>query len=126
MLFLPPGTGKLQRIHGAFVADGEISGVVEHLRRQSPPDYEESVFSERAEGGGASGDWEEDQKYDEAVAIVAQSRQASISLIQRRLRIGYNRAARIIERMEEEGVISPAVPGRPREVLVPEPPPREE
>jgi len=119
MLFLPPGTSKLQRIHGAYVSEAEISAVVDFLKRQKEPIYDETIVAagEAAENG-ESADEVADERYDEAVQLVVQTRQASISMVQRRLRVGYNRAARMIEMMEREGVVSPSDGVRPREVLV--------
>jgi S-DNA-T family DNA segregation ATPase FtsK/SpoIIIE len=116
LLFLPPGTSKLQRIHGAYVSEAEIKRVVEHLRRQQAPAYEVSSFASPAEGQPDPA--ADDERYDEAVALVARLGQASASLIQRHLRIGYNRAARLLEAMEREGVVGPADGSRPREVYV--------
>jgi S-DNA-T family DNA segregation ATPase FtsK/SpoIIIE len=119
MLFLPPGSSKLVRIHGAFVSSGEINRIVEFLRKQGKPSYDSSILEEvRKEKEEAAGEEEYDEKYDEAVAFVAETGQASISLIQRRFRIGYNRAARIVEKMEEEGVVGPSDGVKPREVLI--------
>jgi DNA segregation ATPase FtsK/SpoIIIE, S-DNA-T family len=119
MLFLPPGSSKLTRLHGAFVSSAEIKRVVEFLKKQGKPSYEPAIVLEVKKEKNASGDAEEyDEKYDEAVAFVAETGQASISLIQRRFRIGYNRAARIVEKMEEEGVVGPSDGIKPREVLV--------
>ena len=118
MLFLPPGSSKLTRLHGAFVSGAEIQRVVEFLKKQGKPTYEPAIVLEAKKEKGASGDSDEyDEKYDEAVAFVAELGQASISLVQRRFRIGYNRAARIIEKMEEEGVVGPSDGVKPREVL---------
>ncbi len=121
MLFLPPGAARLQRIHGAFISEQESERVAEFLREQGTAKYDETVIRsvEEEEGAeGSPGGEDYDDKYDEAVEIVCDTGQASISMIQRRLRIGYNRAARIIETMEREGVIGPADGARPREVLV--------
>ena len=121
MLFLPPGSSKLTRLHGAFVSSPEIKRVVEFLKKQGKPSYlDPSILAEVKKEKGAIGgeDDEYDEKYDEAVAFVAEAGQASISLIQRRFRIGYNRAARIVEKMEEEGVVGPSDGIKPREVLV--------
>lgn len=121
MLFLPPGSSKLIRLHGAFVSGQEIKRVVEFLKKQGKPSYlDPSILAEeKKEKGTTPGEEDEyDEKYDEAVAFVAETGQASISLIQRRFRIGYNRAARIIEKMEEEGVVGPSDGIKPREVLV--------
>jgi len=118
MLFLPPGTSKVQRIHGAFISEEELGKVLEFIKQQRQPSYDSSV----TEAKGAEEEREEqaqyDEKYDEAVALVTETRQASISMIQRRLRIGYNRAARIIETMEKEGIVGSSDGVRPREVLV--------
>ncbi len=119
MLFLPPGSAKLIRIHGAFISSAETKRVVEFLKKQGKPAYETSILTEVKKDKEATGqDDEYDEKYDEALAFVAETGQASISLIQRRFRIGYNRAARIIEKMEEEGVVGPSDGVKPREVLV--------
>jgi S-DNA-T family DNA segregation ATPase FtsK/SpoIIIE len=125
MLYLPPGTGIPQRVHGAFVADHEVHNVAEHLRSLAKPDYMTEVLEppETAEGvGGAEGDipaGEKDPLYDQAVEIVLRTRRPSISLVQRHLRIGYNRAARLIEDMERAGMVSPMQSNGNREVLVP-------
>ncbi len=120
MLFLPPGSSKLTRLHGAFVSSAEIKRIVEFWKKQGKPSYlDPSVLAEKKEKEATGGEEAEyDEKYDEAVAFVAEIGQASISLIQRRFRIGYNRAARIVEKMEEEGVVGPSDGVRPREVLV--------
>jgi DNA segregation ATPase FtsK/SpoIIIE, S-DNA-T family len=117
MLFLPPGTSTLVRIHGAYVSDAEIKRVVEHLRTQQPPVYDGSVLSPDADAGVAAPEVV-DEKYDEAVALVARLGHASASLLQRHLRIGYKRAARVLEAMEREGVIGPADGSRPRDVYI--------
>lgn len=119
MLYLPPGTAKLQRIHGAFISDEELTQLIEFWKTQKEPDYDESILQpppEKNEENGGEEDY--DEKYDEAVALVTKTRQASISSVQRHLRIGYNRAARIIETMEREGLIGPADGAKPREILV--------
>lgn len=117
MLFLPPGSSKLLRIHGAYVSEGEIKRLVEFWRRQGGPTYDRSILRERRERKELK-DEEYDEKYDEAVAIVSRTGQASISLIQRKLKIGYNRSARIVERMEEEGIVGPSDGVKPRDVLI--------
>ena len=124
MLYMPPGTGYPQRIHGAFVSDQEVHRVVESLKSQGEPDYIEGVLSASAEengDGSSNGDSgsEADPLYDEAVAIVLKTRRASISAVQRQLRIGYNRAARLIEEMERAGLVSSMQSNGNREVLVP-------
>ena len=135
MLFLTPGTGLPLRIHGAFVSDGEVYKVVSFLKKSGRPSYDDSILTGAAEvangeGGlagmsGESGDAENDPLYDEALKIVTETRRASISGVQRRLRIGYNRAARLIEEMEKSGVVGPMQSNGNREVLAPPPPPRE-
>jgi S-DNA-T family DNA segregation ATPase FtsK/SpoIIIE len=135
MLYLPPGTATPERVHGAFVGDDEVHKVVAHLRNQGKPDYIENVFADvQSLGDGRvvgesglpedaeEGDGDYDELYDKAVAIVTESRRASISGVQRRLKIGYNRAARLIERMEADGIVSPPEHNGNREVLAPPPP----
>ncbi len=127
MLYLPPGTGFPLRVHGAFVADHEVHRVVEHLKKHGAPQYVDGVLTvvEDESGAGGSGSTaaqeggEADPLYDEAVAMVIKSRRASISLVQRHLRIGYNRAARLIEEMERAGLVSAMQTNGNREVLVP-------
>jgi S-DNA-T family DNA segregation ATPase FtsK/SpoIIIE len=127
MLYLPPGSGYPQRVHGAFVADQEVHRVVEYLKEHGEPRYVEGVLDASDEEGGGGGNGgvagqeggESDPLYDEAVAIVLRSRRASISLVQRHLRIGYNRAARLIEEMERAGLVSAMKSNGNREVLVP-------
>lgn len=125
MLYMPPGTGYPQRIHGAFVSDQEVHKVVSHLKSQGEPNYIEGILTNEAEEGGEGfsalvGDagGEKDPLYDEAVSIVLKSRRASISSVQRQLRIGYNRAARLIEDMERAGLVSAMQTNGNREVLV--------
>ncbi len=115
MLFLRPGTSSLIRLHGAFVTEEEIEAVVNFWKQQGNPEYIE-LPQDIEENEQFSEDFDDD-KYEEAVKIVRESRQASISYLQRRMRIGYNRAARLIERMEREGIVSPSEGGKPREVL---------
>ena len=119
MLFLPPGSSNLLRLHGVMVSDEEIEKIVGFIKKQAKPLYEEDIFqAAEIEAKDEVEEEEYDDKYDEALAIVAKERQASISYIQRRLRIGYNRAARIIETMEREGVVGPSDGVKPREVYV--------
>ncbi len=119
MLFMTPQGGNIVRIHGSFVTDSDIARVVTHLKEQGEPIYNEAILAEQSAGGpGGFGDDEDDELYDQAVRLVADTKQASISMVQRRLRIGYNRAARMIERMEAEGVVGPAEGSKPRQVLV--------
>jgi len=136
MLYLPPGTALPERVHGAFVSDEEVHRVVEHLKQGSTgPDYIEGVLEESqtmydGSSVGAGGlpeaptstDPEADPLYDQAVQIVTESRRASISGVQRRLKIGYNRAARLVEAMEAAGVVSAPEHNGDRAVLAPPPP----
>lgn len=126
MLYLPPGTSVPIRVHGAFVSDDEVHRVVADWNRRGHPDYIEAILSGAGEGPGDGGsldhDAEGDPLYDEAVAFVTESRKASISSVQRKLKIGYNRAARMIESMEMAGVISSAGTNGNREVIAPAPP----
>ena len=126
MLFLQAGTGFPLRIHGAFVADAEVHKVVEALKRTGPAVYDERIFASEDAGDGSleeSGDGgEADELYDEALRIVTETRRASVSGVQRRLRIGYNRAARLIEQMERSGVVGPLQSNGSREVIAPPPP----
>ena len=118
MLFLPPGTARLQRIHGAYISEAELARVTGFLKKQQSPQYDQRVIAAPVKEAETSGEKEYDERYDDAVALVTQAGQASISMVQRHLRIGYNRAARIIEMMEAEGVIGPQDGVKPREVLV--------
>ena len=125
MLYQPPGVGYPQRVHGAFVSDAEVHKVVEHLKAQGGPQYLDGILEAGVSANGdegvsiEGGDAESDPVYDQAVAIVLQTRRPSISLVQRHLRIGYNRAARLIEQMERAGLVSPMQTNGNREVLVP-------
>jgi S-DNA-T family DNA segregation ATPase FtsK/SpoIIIE len=116
LLFLPPGTARLTRVHGAFVSDQEVRKVMAFIKRQARPRYRPEVLEAKKELEAAAGDEEYDEMYDQAVAIVTDTQQASISMIQRRLRVGYNRAARMVEQMERDGVVGPADGAKPREV----------
>ena len=128
MLYMPPGTGLPARVHGAFVSDDEVHRVVQHLKAQGEPNYIDGILEggSSEEGGGdvavgssVDGSGESDPMYDQAVAVVLKNRRASISLVQRHLRIGYNRAARLLEQMEQSGVVSAMQTNGNREVLVP-------
>ncbi len=128
MLYLTPGAGVPVRVHGAFVSDDEVHRVVEYLKTQGEPNYIEGILEggvlegeADAGGGGApgGGDAESDPMYDQAVAIVLQHRKASISLVQRHLRIGYNRAARLLEQMEKSGLVGALATNGSRELLLP-------
>ncbi len=126
MLYLPPGIGLPSRVHGAFVSDGEVHRVVDYLKALGEPEYIEGMLdspeesAEAMEGEGGA-DAESDPLYDQAVQIVIKSRRASISAVQRHLRIGYNRAARMIEAMEKAGLVSAMQPNGNREVIAPKP-----
>jgi S-DNA-T family DNA segregation ATPase FtsK/SpoIIIE len=128
MLYLPPGTGLPVRVHGAFVSDEEVHRVVDYLKSQGAPNYIEGILEggvlddeggEAIDGGVADGGGESDPMYDQAVGIVLQHRRASISLVQRHLRIGYNRAARLLEQMEKSGLVSSMATNGNRDILVP-------
>jgi DNA segregation ATPase FtsK/SpoIIIE, S-DNA-T family len=117
MLFLPPGVSKLQRIHGAFVSEAEIKRLTDFLKDQKQAVYDETLLVIE-ETESSETDENMDEKYEAAVQIVKETRQVSISMIQRKLRIGYNRAARLVEIMEREGIVTSGDGGRPREVLI--------
>lgn len=129
MLYLPPGSGLPIRVHGAFVSDEEVHRVVEKLKEAGEPAYIEGILEggvagdgeESAAGGGSGGasDGESDALYDQAVELVIKNQRASISLVQRHLRIGYNRAARLLEQMEQSGIVSTMSSSGNREILVP-------
>ncbi|PIE44282.1 MAG: cell division protein FtsK [Gammaproteobacteria bacterium] len=129
MLYLPAGTSLPERVHGAFVSDEEVHRVVADWKKRGEPDYIDAVLEGgdsdtmlgMGQGGGEEGE-ESDALYDEAVAFVTESRRASISAVQRRLKIGYNRAANLVESMEAAGVVSPAGHNGTREVIAPPPP----
>ncbi|MCL4721872.1 MAG: cell division protein FtsK, partial [Gammaproteobacteria bacterium] len=133
MLFLPPGTGMPLRVHGAFVSDQEVHRVVGHLKGSGPPEYLDEITEgppmglpgvpgDAPAGGGADVEGEDDPLYDQAVQIVCETRRASVSGIQRRLKIGYNRAARLVETMESAGLVGALQSNGFREVLAPPPP----
>jgi S-DNA-T family DNA segregation ATPase FtsK/SpoIIIE len=119
MLFLPPGTSKLQRLHGALVTEDEVTKLTGFLREQGAPNFDEELTSLEVESDERNASDEDiDDMYDQAVALVAETRNASISYVQRRLKVGYNRAARMVEHMENEGVVGPQVGTRPRDVYI--------
>ncbi|MDD2310842.1 MAG: DNA translocase FtsK 4TM domain-containing protein [Desulfuromonadaceae bacterium] len=120
MLYMPPGSSRLQRIHGAFVSDAEVQRVVDFLKKQGKPVYEKSILEMKdPDEKGSSDDEIQDERWEDALRLVAETRQASISMVQRRLRIGYNRAARIVEMMESEGMIAMSDgTSKPREVYM--------
>ncbi len=122
MLFSDRGT-KLRRVHGAFLSDDEVHRVVDFLKKQAKPVYDMDILKPRdedAEEGGAPAERFSDELYDQAVAIVCDTRQASVSYIQRRLQIGYNRSARMVEQMERDGIVGPTNGAKPRDVLAPQ------
>jgi len=120
MLILPPTSAHIQRVHGALVTEREIKKVVDHLKAQGSPVYDESILRapEEDSEGGAPEDDLSDELYDQAIAIVSEMKSVSISMLQRKMRIGYNRSARMIERMERDGIVGPADGAKPREVLI--------
>ncbi|MEL5849119.1 MAG: DNA translocase FtsK 4TM domain-containing protein [Candidatus Igneacidithiobacillus chanchocoensis] len=126
MLYLPPGSGYPLRVHGAYVSDDEVHRVVESLRQLGAPEYDEDILAGVGEDGGSGeggdSDAESDPLYDQAVAIVTSSRKASISYVQRQLKVGYNRAARMIEEMERVGIVGPLQSNGSREVYAAAPP----
>jgi S-DNA-T family DNA segregation ATPase FtsK/SpoIIIE len=118
-LFMPPGKARVQRIHGTYISEKETERVIEFLKEQGAARYDESVLEAVEEENGefnGIGEEEYDEKYDDAVALVCETGQASISMVQRRLRVGYNRAARMIETMEKEGIVGPSDGSKPREI----------
>jgi S-DNA-T family DNA segregation ATPase FtsK/SpoIIIE len=117
MLFLPPGVARMVRIHGAYISEDEVKRVTDFLRRQMKPDYDPTIISEvaRDEEEVEEDIWQ-DEKYEDAVQLVLKTGQASISMLQRKLRVGYNRSARMIETMEREGIVGPSDGVKPREV----------
>jgi S-DNA-T family DNA segregation ATPase FtsK/SpoIIIE len=121
MLYMPPGTSALKRVHGCFVSEEEVHQVVAHLKEQGSPDYDLGILAvgDDEDEGPLAADDPADELYDRAVRIVAETRNASISFLQRKLKIGYNRSARIVEQMEEEGILGPSDgTSRPREVFI--------
>jgi S-DNA-T family DNA segregation ATPase FtsK/SpoIIIE len=120
MLLMPPTSANMVRVHGAYVSEHEIKRAVDHLKAQGKPVYDESILRPREEDLADAGAEDElsDELYDQALAVVSEMRQVSISMLQRKMRIGYNRAARMIERMERDGVVGPADGAKPREVLL--------
>jgi S-DNA-T family DNA segregation ATPase FtsK/SpoIIIE len=117
MLFLPPASSRFIRLHGPYISEQETARLASFLRKQGKPSYDQSITAEEPTAADAL-EFDKDDLYDEAARIVVQSGQASISYLQRRLRIGFSRAARLVDMMEMEGLVSPAAGGKPREVLV--------
>ncbi|MDO7645625.1 MAG: cell division protein FtsK, partial [Reinekea forsetii] len=129
MLYMPPGTSLPVRVHGAFVDDDEVHAIVADWKKRGSPNYLSAIaLASEQDAAGTSGfegedeDGEADALFDQAVEFVTQSRKASISSVQRKLRIGYNRAARLVETMESAGIVSPPGHNGAREVLAPPPP----
>jgi len=120
MLILPPTSAHLQRVHGCFVSEAEIKRAVDQLKAQGKPVFDESSLKPREDEGAGEAEEDDlsDELYDQAVAIVSEMRQVSISMLQRKMRIGYNRSARMIERMERDGIVGAADGAKPRDVLV--------
>ena len=122
MLFLPPGSSRLTRVHGAFVTETEIQGVVDFWKSQAQPEYDQSFLIAPPEESEEAGDSEpsneeQDSQYEEAIRLVLQMGKASTSTLQRHLRLGYGRAARILDMMQRDGIIGPPDGSKPREVL---------
>ena len=118
MLFLPPASSRHIRLHGPYISEQESARLASFLRKQGKPVYDETITEEEKKGGPEGLDFEKDELYDEAARIVVQTGQASISYLQRKMRIGFSRAARLVDMMEAEGLVSAATGGKPREVLV--------
>jgi S-DNA-T family DNA segregation ATPase FtsK/SpoIIIE len=119
MLFLPPGTSRLVRVHGAYIDEKEVKRIGDFVRSQGNPAYDDKVvMSDKEANGVEEGELAKDEKYDDAVRIVVQSGKASTSLLQRHLRIGYGRAASMIDMMYREGIVGPEDGSKPRQVLV--------
>jgi DNA segregation ATPase FtsK/SpoIIIE, S-DNA-T family len=119
MIYVPPGANKQMRVHGAWLADDEVKAVCEFLRKQGTAVYEEVVLPSEADGGeSGDGDAERDDIYGDCVRLVIGQRQASISFLQRRMSLGYPKAARFIDMMEQDRIIGPGQGAKPREILV--------
>jgi S-DNA-T family DNA segregation ATPase FtsK/SpoIIIE len=117
MLFLPPASSRFLRLHGPYISEQESARLASFLKKQGKPTYDETITADEKAAVDAL-EFEKDDLYDEAARIVVSSSQASISYLQRRLRIGFSRAARLVDMMEAEGLVSPAAGGKAREVLV--------
>jgi S-DNA-T family DNA segregation ATPase FtsK/SpoIIIE len=118
MLFLPPASSRAIRLHGPYISEQESARLASFLRKQGKPVFDETITAEDEKAAGGALDFEKDDLYDEAARIVVSSGQVSISYLQRKLRIGFSRAARLVDMMEAEGLVSPGAGGKPREVLV--------
>ena len=117
MLFLPPGSSRLKRLHGPLVTEAEIKRVVSYLKEQAPPSYDETILTERKEETFEEQS-RDDELYDVAARLVVERGEASVSFLQRKLKVGYARAARLVDMMEEDGIVGPALGSKVREVLV--------
>jgi S-DNA-T family DNA segregation ATPase FtsK/SpoIIIE len=118
MLFLPPASSRCLRLHGPYISEQESARLASFLRKQGKPVFDDSITAEDEKTGTGGLEFEKDELYDEAARIVVSTGQASISYLQRKMRIGFSRAARLVDMMEAEGLVSPGVGGKPREVLV--------
>ena len=117
MLFLSTGSSRVVRLHSGFITEPELNRITSFLKKMAEPVYDESVLSDEKEGGGSVDEADRDEMYGEAVRTILQEGKCSITLIQRRLQLGYARAARIVDMMEQEGVVSPGEGSKPREIL---------
>jgi S-DNA-T family DNA segregation ATPase FtsK/SpoIIIE len=118
MLYLPPASSRFVRLHGPYISEQESARLASYIRKQGKPAYDNTITDEEKKGGPGGQEFEKDDLYDEASRIVVSSGQASISYLQRRLRIGFSRAARLVDMMEADGLVSGAAGGKAREVLV--------
>jgi S-DNA-T family DNA segregation ATPase FtsK/SpoIIIE len=122
MLMMPPGSSRVMRLHGAYISEQETAALIRWLKKLGKPELDPDVLKasdEGEKGGGGDGD-NDDDLYEEAAKLVVQERQASASFLQRRMRVGFSRAARLIDMMERDGLLGPAQGSKPREVLVPQ------
>ena len=117
MLFLPPGTSRLVRVHGSFLSEKDVNAVTSYIKRQGQPEYDETVTMSLQESGGIDGGGARDELFEDALKIVCDMGRASASVLQRRLRVGYDRAAAILDQMEQAGFVGPPDGSRPRPVL---------
>jgi S-DNA-T family DNA segregation ATPase FtsK/SpoIIIE len=118
MLFLPPASSRSVRLHGPYISEQESARLASFLRKQGKPAFDDSITAEEEKAGPGGIEYEKDELYDEAARIVVGSGQVSISYLQRKMRIGFSRAARLVDMMEAEGLVSAGTGGKPREVLV--------
>jgi S-DNA-T family DNA segregation ATPase FtsK/SpoIIIE len=118
MLFLPPASSRHVRLHGPYISEQESARLASFLKKQGKPHYDETITEDDKKTGPDALELEKDELYDEAARIIVQSGQVSISYLQRKMRIGFSRAARLVDMMEAEGLVSSATGGKPREVLV--------